>query len=62
MNSERLIEICEQIVVNTRNDAKAIDDFPTNGDTAVTYLANLGAAVVALSDILKEVIKEIKDK
>lgn len=62
MNSERLIEICEQVALDAKNDAEEFDGKPFDGKTVATYLGYHGAAINALANILKEVIEEIKDK
>ncbi len=57
MNKERLIEICEDIALDMENDAREFDGKPFNGSTVATYFGNHGAAIKALADIIKELIK-----
>ena len=57
MNRERLIEICEQVASDVENDAKGFDGKPFDGKTVATYFGNRGAAIKALSDIIKEMLK-----
>ena len=58
MNREKLIKICEQIAINTENDAKEFDGKPFDGKTVATYFGYQGAAIKALADILKTIIEE----
>ena len=55
-NSERLIEICEQIAEDVKNDAKEFDGKPFDGKTVAQYFGYHGAAINALASILKEII------
>ena len=54
---ERLIEICEQVAEDMRNDAKEFDGKPFNGKTVGAYFGYQGAAITALANVLKEIIK-----
>lgn len=57
MDKKRLIEICEQVALDVENDAKEFDGKPFDGKTVATYFGNHGAAIKALSDIIKELLK-----
>jgi len=56
--NERKIRVLDLIITNTSNDAKHFDGQPFNGKTVAEYFGNQGAAIVALANIIKEVIKE----
>lgn len=58
MDKEKLIKICEEVGLDVENDARQFDGKPFNGKTVAEYLGNHGAAIKALADILKEIIKE----
>lgn len=60
MDKKRLIEICEQVALYTENDAKEFDGKPFDGKTVATYFGNQGAAIKALSDIIKELLNSEK--
>ena len=62
MDKKRLIEICEQVALDTENDAKDFDGKPFNGKTVATYFGNQGAAISALSNIIKEILLESESK
>ena len=57
MNKDRLIKICEMVVEDVENDAREFDGKPFDGKTVATYFGNHGAAIKALSDVLKELLK-----
>ncbi|MEO6305079.1 MAG: hypothetical protein ABIP51_18115 [Bacteroidia bacterium] len=57
MDKNKLLKICEQVSFDVENDAKEFDGKPFDGKTVATYFGNHGAAIQALSDVLKELIK-----
>lgn len=60
MDTKRLIEICESVSSDMEKDAKEFDGKPFDGKTVATYFGNQGAAISALSNIIKEILKEEK--
>lgn len=58
MNTKRLIEICEQVAQDAKNDASNMDGQPFTGKTVATYFGYHGAAIAALADILREILKQ----
>ena len=59
MKKERLIEICEQIAQDAKDDATNFDGKPFTGKTVGEYFGNHGASIAAIADILKEIIKTL---
>ena len=57
MNNKRILEVLELIAEDVENDAKNFDGRPLNGRTVAEYFGNQGAAIQALTNILKEVIE-----
>lgn len=57
MDNNRLIKICEQVAADVENDAKEFDGKPFTGKTVAEYFGNHGAAIAALSDVLKELLE-----
>ena len=57
MNKDNLIRICDQVETDMKNDATEFDGKPFTGKTVATYFGYQGAAISALSNILKELIK-----
>ena len=57
MNTDKLIKICEQVSTDMENDAKEFDGKPFDGKTVATYFGYQGAAISALSNVIKEMIK-----
>lgn len=55
-NKERILEILDHIVIDMEQDAKDFDGQPFNGKTVAAYFGNQGAAIQALSNIIKELI------
>lgn len=53
----RLIEICEQVAIDVENDVTEFEGKPFNGKTVATIYGYQAAAIKALADVLKEVIK-----
>ena len=54
------IQILEQIAEDMKNDAKEFDGKPFNGKTVATYFGYQGAAISALANIVKSILKEEK--
>lgn len=52
----KLIKICDMVADDTENDAVNFDGQPFNGKTVATYFGNHGAAIAALSDVLKKIL------
>jgi hypothetical protein len=57
-DKERIIEVLSMIAKDMKSDAKDFDGKPFNGKTVATYFGNQGAAIAALADIVKLIIKE----
>lgn len=57
MSKERLLEICEQVSQDVENDAKEFDGKPFDGKTVAAYFGHHGAAINALANVLKEILK-----
>lgn len=53
---ERLLEICEQVANDMKSDAKEFDGKPFDGKTVATYFGYQGAAIAALSNVIKEIL------
>jgi len=58
MKDDKRIIILTMIANDMKNDAKNFDGKPFNGKTVAEYNANLGAAIAALADIVKSILKE----
>lgn len=61
MNNEQknnLIKICEQVAFDTENDAKEFDGKPFDGKVVAQYFGYHGAAIKALSDVVKAFIED----
>ncbi len=56
MNKDKLLKVCEQIAQDVENDAKEFDGKPFDGKTVAQYFGYHGAAIKALSDIIKELL------
>ena len=54
----KTLRILEKISEDMRNDAKEFDGKPFNGKTVAQYFAYQGAAIHALTNILRQVINE----
>lgn len=52
----KLIKICEQVATDMENDAKEFDGKPFEGKTVATYLGYQGAAIAALSNVIKQLV------
>jgi len=64
MRKEKMIEVLEKIERDTKDDARAFEGKPFSGRTVAEYFGNQGAAIIALSLIVKEMIIEsiVKEK
>ncbi len=61
MNTEikdNIINICEQIAKDAKEDAVKFDGQPFTGKTVATYMGYHGAAIAALADLLKSILEE----
>lgn len=56
-NSNRLIEICEAIAADAKNDAAEMDGKPFTGKTVATYFGYHSASIASLANILKEILQ-----
>jgi|JI10StandDraft_1071094.scaffolds.fasta_scaffold1956361_2 hypothetical protein len=56
MEVEKLIKIVTQVGIDVENDAKEFDGKSFDGKTVATYFGYHGAAIKALSDVLKEIL------
>lgn len=57
METEKLVQICEQVADDMEKDAREFDGKPFDGKTVATYFGYQGAAIAALSKVVQEVIK-----
>lgn len=57
MDKTRLIEICEQVALDVERDVKEMDGKPFDGRTIATQFGYQAAAIKALADIIKELLK-----
>lgn len=57
-DTKRLIEICEQVAEDSKNDATNFDGQPFTGKTVATYLGYQGAAIAALANIIKTILED----
>ena len=57
MNTIKLIEICDQVAKDVKEDAENFDGKPFTGKTVAKYFGYHGAAIAALANVLKEVLK-----
>ena len=58
MNNNKIIKVLEAITKNTENDAKQFDGRLFNRRTVAAYFGNQGAAIAALANIIKSILKE----
>ena len=58
---DRTLKVLEEISKDMKNDAKNFDGRPFNGKTVAEYFGNQGAAISALADITKQVLKWRKE-
>ena len=52
-------KVLEMIATDMKNDATNFDGRPFNGKTVAEYFGNHGAAISALADIIKSILKEV---
>ncbi len=57
---DRLITICESVSADVENDAREFDGRAFDGKTVATYVGYHGAAIKALSDVMKAMLLQIK--
>ena len=57
---EKTIRVLGMIAKDMKNDAEEFDGKPFNGKIVAEYFGNQGAAIAALADIIKSMIKEMK--
>lgn len=62
MDIDKLIKICEMISSDAEYDAKKFDGKPFTGKIVAEYLGNLGAEISALSEIIKQILSEKKNR
>lgn len=55
--NEKKIKILETIAADMEQDAKDFDGKPFNGKTVAEYFGNQGAAIAALANIIKSILK-----
>ena len=60
MDKEKTISILEMIAQDMADDAKNFDGKEFNGRNVAEYFGYQGAAIKALADILKKIIREGK--
>lgn len=58
---EKLIRVCEDVSFDVENDAKSFDGKPFTGKVVAEYFGNHGAAINALSNVLKRILENQKD-
>jgi len=56
-NWSRIGAVLDDIAADAKNDATNFDGKAFNGRTVAEYLGNQGAAIAALADIVKELVK-----
>jgi len=54
-------KVLKMIAEDMENDAKLFDGRPFNGKTVAEYFGNQGAAISALANIIRTLIKEEDD-
>lgn len=62
MDKAQAIKICETIAEDCEKDAKKFDGQPFTGKTVATYFGYQGAAIAALSNVLKTLIENEQKK
>ena len=55
---DKRIKILEMIAENMENDATKFDGQPFTGKTVGTYFGNHGAAIAALADVVKSILRK----
>lgn len=59
MDKKRILEVLDMIASDMESDARDFDGKPFNGRTVAEYNGNLGAAIAALSSIIKAIIEDL---
>lgn len=59
-NKARVLEALETIAKNQAEDANRFDGQLFTGKTVAEYLANQGASIAVLADIVKSIVEELK--
>lgn len=54
---EKRIKILEKIAEDMKKDAEDFDGKEFNGKNVAEYFGNLGAAIAALAEIMKQILK-----
>ncbi len=54
----KIIEVMEMVAEDVKNDATDFDGKPFTGKTMAVYMGNHGAAIKALSQAIKEILKD----
>lgn len=57
-DKKEIIRVLDMIAQDAKDDAKNFDGQPFTGKTVAEYFGNHGAAIAALANIIKELIKE----
>ena len=57
-NKKKIIEVMEMVMEDVKNDAKNFDGQPFTGRTVATYFGNHGAAIKAVAEAVKEILKD----
>lgn len=60
MEDNKRISVLEMIAADMENDAKNFDGQPFNGKTVAEYFGYIGAAIVALTNIVKSILEQTK--
>ncbi len=58
MGKDKSIKVLEMIAADMKSDAEKFDGRPFNGKTVAEYFGNQGAAIAALANIIKSMLKE----
>ena len=62
MGEDKRIKVLEMIAEDMKNDAESFDGRPFDGKTVAEYFGNHGAAIAALADTMKSILKEKGEK
>lgn len=57
---DNIIKLCTDISADTKKDATDFDGQPFTGRTVGTYFGYHGAAIAALSDVIKAIAEDMK--
>jgi len=60
--ADNRIEVLSMIADDMADDAARFDGQPFNGKTVAEYFGNQGAAIAALADIIKSILREATDQ